>query len=184
MRAADDHRGADPAQSGRASSWSRTRAPRRPGLAFLLATIAAFGETGDYTWRDYWADLRANDVRSRPTGTTPTTATFSGGAGEGDRPLVVSYASSPVAEVYFADPQPEDAPTGRRSTAASARSSSRACSPARHEPGRWPGRSSTSCSAAGPGGHPAQHVRVPGQSGRRPLPDVFRRFAAQADRSG
>ena len=34
-----------------------------PGLAFLLATIATFGESGDYTWQDYWADLRANDVQ-------------------------------------------------------------------------------------------------------------------------
>ncbi|NIR40428.1 MAG: thiamine ABC transporter substrate-binding protein, partial [Actinobacteria bacterium] len=33
-----------------------------PGLAFLLATVATFGETGTYTWLDYWADLRANDV--------------------------------------------------------------------------------------------------------------------------
>src|SRR5690606_25169736 len=31
-----------------------------PGLAFLLATIAEFGETG---WQDYWADLVANDVK-------------------------------------------------------------------------------------------------------------------------
>ena len=33
-----------------------------PGLAFMLATIARFGETGAYTWLDYWRDLRANDV--------------------------------------------------------------------------------------------------------------------------
>ena len=33
-----------------------------PGLAFLLATIAAFPETDDYTWEDYWRDLVANDV--------------------------------------------------------------------------------------------------------------------------
>ena len=33
-----------------------------PGLAFLLATIAHFGEEGDYTWRDFWRDLRANEV--------------------------------------------------------------------------------------------------------------------------
>jgi len=37
---------------------------------------------------------------------------FSGGSGEGDRPLVVSYATSPVAEVVFASPQPAEAPTG------------------------------------------------------------------------
>ena len=30
-----------------------------PGLAFLLATIARYGDEGDTTWRDYWAALRA-----------------------------------------------------------------------------------------------------------------------------
>jgi thiamine transport system substrate-binding protein len=82
-----------------------------PGLAFLLATIARFGETGDHTWRDYWADLRANDVQVASSWDDAYYGSFSGGAGEGDRPLVVSYASSPVAEVYFADPQPQDATT-------------------------------------------------------------------------
>ncbi|MGD9030531.1 MAG: thiamine ABC transporter substrate-binding protein, partial [Anaerolineae bacterium] len=33
-----------------------------PGLAFMLATIGHFGETGDATWLDYWADLRDNDL--------------------------------------------------------------------------------------------------------------------------
>ena len=37
---------------------------------------------------------------------------FSGGSGEGDRPLVVSYASSPPAEVVYADPPVSEAPTG------------------------------------------------------------------------
>jgi thiamine transport system substrate-binding protein len=41
---------------------------------------------------------------------------FSGSAGgkkaKGDRPLVVSYASSPPAEVVYADPKPSTAPTG------------------------------------------------------------------------
>ncbi len=83
-----------------------------PGLAFVLATIGRFGETGDHTWRDYWAALRANDVQVASSWTDAYYTDFSGGSGEGDRPLVVSYASSPVAEVYYADPQPHDAPTG------------------------------------------------------------------------
>lgn len=33
-----------------------------PGLQFLLSTIAHFSEAGDYTWRDYWRDLKENDV--------------------------------------------------------------------------------------------------------------------------
>lgn len=82
-----------------------------PGLAFLLATIARYGETGDHTWRDYWAALRANDVQVASSWDDAYYGSFSGGAGGGDRPLVVSYASSPVAEVYYADPQPTAAPT-------------------------------------------------------------------------
>jgi thiamine transport system substrate-binding protein len=37
---------------------------------------------------------------------------FSGSAGQGDRPLVVSYASSPPAEVIFRMPRPRQPPTG------------------------------------------------------------------------
>lgn len=83
-----------------------------PGLAFLLATLVHFGEAGDYTWLDYWADLRANGVVVTAGWEDAYYGRFSGGSGEGDRPIVVSYATSPVAEVVFADPQPEEAPTG------------------------------------------------------------------------
>jgi thiamine transport system substrate-binding protein len=82
-----------------------------PGLAFLLATIARFGESGDYTWRQFWTDLRANDVAISDGWEDAYYTRFSGGAGEGDRPIVVSYASSPVVEVAFASPQPSAAPT-------------------------------------------------------------------------
>jgi thiamine transport system substrate-binding protein len=83
-----------------------------PGLAFMLATIARFGEEGNYTWRDYWADLRDNDVEIVSGWEEAYNGTFSGGSGQGDRPLVVSYATSPVAEVFYSDPQPSEAPTG------------------------------------------------------------------------
>jgi thiamine transport system substrate-binding protein len=83
-----------------------------PGLAFMLATIVRFGETGSYTWLDYWRDLRANDVSIVSGWEEAYESTFSGGSGTGDRPLVVSYATSPVAEVYHADPQPSESPTG------------------------------------------------------------------------
>jgi len=82
-----------------------------PGLAFMLATIARFGESGDYTWLDYWADLRDNDVAIVSGWEEAYESTFSGGSGQGDRPVVVSYATSPVAEVYYSDPQPAEAPT-------------------------------------------------------------------------
>jgi thiamine transport system substrate-binding protein len=83
-----------------------------PGLAFMLATIAKFGEIADYTWLDYWADLRDRDVLIVSGWEEAYYSAFSGGSGEGDRPLVVSYATSPAAEVFYADPQPAEAPTG------------------------------------------------------------------------
>jgi thiamine transport system substrate-binding protein len=83
-----------------------------PGLAFLLATIAEFGEDGDYTWRDYWADLRDNDVTVTAGWSEAYEVRFSGGYGAGDLPLVVSYASSPPAEVYYSEGQVSEAPTG------------------------------------------------------------------------
>jgi thiamine transport system substrate-binding protein len=82
-----------------------------PGLAFLAATVAAFGETGDYTYLDFWRDLRANDALVTEGWEDAYYGQFSGGSGEGDRPMVVSYATSPAAEVFFADPQPADSPT-------------------------------------------------------------------------
>jgi thiamine transport system substrate-binding protein len=80
-----------------------------PGLAFLLATIAEFGESGDYTWQDYWTDLRANGVVIAPDWGTAYYGRFSGSGG--DLPLVVSYSTSPDAEVAFADPPIDSATT-------------------------------------------------------------------------
>lgn len=83
-----------------------------PGLAFLLATIAAFGQQGDYTWKDYWGDLVANDLQIASGWEEAYYSDFSGGAGEGERPMVVSYASSPPAEVIFSEQPLDKAPTG------------------------------------------------------------------------
>ena len=83
-----------------------------PGLAFLLATIEHFGESGSYTYLDFWRDLRANEVLVADGWETAYYTHFSGSSGEGERPLVVSYATSPAAEVYFADPAPDASPTG------------------------------------------------------------------------
>jgi thiamine transport system substrate-binding protein len=81
-----------------------------PGLAFLLASIAAFGEEG---WQDWWRALRANGVLVVDGWERAYNREFSGGsASEGDRPLVVSYASSPPAEVVYADPPVDEPPTG------------------------------------------------------------------------
>ncbi len=67
-----------------------------PGLAFLLGTIAHFGEDG---WQDYWTSLKDNGVKVTAGWTDAYSVDFSGSSGKGDRPLVVSYASSPPAEV-------------------------------------------------------------------------------------
>ncbi|MGH8985205.1 MAG: thiamine ABC transporter substrate-binding protein [Acidimicrobiia bacterium] len=80
-----------------------------PGLAFLLATVAEFGEDG---WRDYWQELRDNDVEVVAGWEEAFNGEFSAGEGRGDRPLVVSYASSPPVAVYFSDPPPAESPIG------------------------------------------------------------------------
>jgi len=79
-----------------------------PGLAFLLASVAEFGVDG---WQAFWEDLAANDIAVQPGWSEAYYGDFTV-AGGGDRPLVVSYASSPPAEVIFADPPVEEAPTG------------------------------------------------------------------------
>ena len=81
-----------------------------PGLAFMLSTIEHFGEDSDYTWLDYWADLRANDVEIAADWGAAYYGSFSA-TGAGSRSVVVSYASSPPAEVLFADPPIEEATT-------------------------------------------------------------------------
>jgi thiamine transport system substrate-binding protein len=81
-----------------------------PGLAFLLASVQAFGEDG---WEEWWTALRDNGVEVVDGWEEAYYSSFSGGLGsEGDRPLVVSYASSPPAEVVFADPPVDEPPTG------------------------------------------------------------------------
>jgi thiamine transport system substrate-binding protein len=81
-----------------------------PGLVFLLATVAKYGSGG---WQQYWKDLRANGVKVTDDWTQAYTAEFSGSSGKGSYPLVVSYGSSPPAEVVGAtDPKPTEAPTG------------------------------------------------------------------------
>jgi len=84
-----------------------------PGLAFLLATVAGFSAEGDYSYLDFWTDLVKNDVLVADDWSNAYYGQFSGATGgDGTRPLVVSYASSPPAEVYFMETPPETAPTG------------------------------------------------------------------------
>jgi len=79
-----------------------------PGLAFLLATISRFGQDG---YLAYWQKLKANNVLVTNGWKEAYWGKFTA-ASEGDRPIVVSYASSPAAEVFYAETKPDKAPTG------------------------------------------------------------------------
>jgi thiamine transport system substrate-binding protein len=80
-----------------------------PGLAFLLATVSKYGPDG---WRAYWEKLRDNGIKVVDGWEQAYNTEFSGSAGKGDYPLVVSYATSPPAEVVGAEKQPQEPPTG------------------------------------------------------------------------
>ena len=80
-----------------------------PGLSFLLATIARFGEEG---WETFWRGLRSNGVLAVDGWEEAYTQEFSGASGSpGKRPIVVSYATSPAAEVIFASTPLDVSPT-------------------------------------------------------------------------
>lgn len=85
-----------------------------PGLAFLLGTVARFEAGGDGTsesWTDYWTALRENDVLVVNGWSEAYYTEFTGGGGGGDRPLVVSYSTSPPAEIIYAEGTPPDRPS-------------------------------------------------------------------------
>jgi thiamine transport system substrate-binding protein len=77
------------------------------GLAFLLATRAHFGDG----YLDYWQSLGNNGVVVVDGWETAYYTNFSGSSGRGAQPLVVSYGTSPAAEVIFAETPLDDAPT-------------------------------------------------------------------------
>jgi thiamine transport system substrate-binding protein len=79
-----------------------------PGLAFLLTTIARYGENG---YLDYWRELKANEVVVVNDWSTAYYTNFSGSSGKGMQPFVISYNTSPAAEVYFAEKPPVEPPT-------------------------------------------------------------------------
>jgi thiamine transport system substrate-binding protein len=77
------------------------------GLAFLLATVAHYGDG----FTDYWQKLKDNGVVVVDGWETAYYTNFSGSSGKGPQPLVVSYGTSPAAEVIYAEKKPQDAPT-------------------------------------------------------------------------
>ena len=77
------------------------------GLAFLLATVAHYGDS----FTEYWQALKDNGVVVVDGWETAYYTNFSASSGGGPQPMVVSYGTSPAAEVIFADPPVTDAPT-------------------------------------------------------------------------
>ena len=75
-----------------------------PGLAFLVGTVARYGDDG---WEDYWQRLLDNGTKLTAGWEDAYLVDFSAGGGGGDRPIVLSYASSPP----FTVPEGEDEPT-------------------------------------------------------------------------
>lgn len=79
-----------------------------PGLAFLLATIVEYGPDN---YLEYWQGLKENGLVVVNDWSTAYYTNFSASSGKGAQPMVVSYASSPAAEVIYAETQLADAPT-------------------------------------------------------------------------
>jgi len=79
-----------------------------PGLAFMLATIAEFGEEG---WLNWWQAMKDNGVVITSDWETAYYTNFSGSSGRGAQPMVVSYASSPAAELIYAETELSESPT-------------------------------------------------------------------------
>src|SRR5699024_825428 len=77
-----------------------------PGLAFMMATVAAFGQDG---WLDYWKKLSDNGLKIEPSWSDAYSVDFSGSTGNGNRPIVLSYSTSPAFEVTE---EHSEAPTG------------------------------------------------------------------------
>ncbi|WP_024303727.1 thiamine ABC transporter substrate binding subunit [Pseudogulbenkiania sp. MAI-1] len=78
-----------------------------PGLAFLLATIKGMGEEQAFAW---WGRLRDNGVKVAKGWSEAYYTDFSKNGGS--RPIVVSYATSPAAEVFYSKEKLTEAPTG------------------------------------------------------------------------
>lgn len=78
-----------------------------PGLGFLMANIADMGEEAAFQW---WGDMRRNGVKITKGWSDAYYTEFTHNGGS--RPLVVSYATSPAAEVHFGKGKYSTPPTG------------------------------------------------------------------------
>ncbi len=76
------------------------------GYAFMLATIAGLGEEAAFDW---WARMRANGLKVAKGWSEAYYTEFTRNGGS--RPIVVSYASSPAAEVFYSKEKISEPPT-------------------------------------------------------------------------
>lgn len=77
------------------------------GLGFLFANIQGMGEQKAFAW---WAKMRANGVKITKDWSEAYYTEFS--HNKGSRPLVVGYATSPMAEVFYGKGKYSTPPTG------------------------------------------------------------------------
>jgi thiamine transport system substrate-binding protein len=70
-----------------------------PGFAFLLATIAQYGDSPSSGWQDYWKKLMANGTKLTSGWDDAFDVDYTAGGGNGDRPIVLSYNSDPVSSI-------------------------------------------------------------------------------------
>lgn len=76
------------------------------GQAFMLATIAGLGEAAAFDW---WKQMRANGLKVVKGWSEAYYTEFSRNGGT--RPIVVSYATSPAAEVFYSEKKIDTSPT-------------------------------------------------------------------------
>jgi len=76
------------------------------GYAFLLATISNMGEDNAFAW---WAQLRSNGLKVVKGWSEAYYTDFA--RNKGAYPLVVSYATSPAAEVFYSKDKLTESPT-------------------------------------------------------------------------
>ena len=150
-----------------------------PGLAFMLGTIDQFGEDG---WLDYWKQLQGERRRDRSTaGRTPTTPSSPAARARAPSRIVVSYASSPPAEVVFAETPLTDAPTAVIESTCFRQIEFAGVLAGTAARRRGEGVHRLHAEHHVPGRHAAQHVRVPGElegDGARRVREVLGRARA------
>ena len=150
--------------------------PRVPSRRPSTRSVRTAGST-------YWTGLEENDTLVAPGWTEAYYGEFSGGAGEGDRPLVVSYASSPPAEVIFSETPLDEAPTGVITDGCYRQVEFAGILAGTDNPGPAGQLIDFMLSTAVSGDDPADLVRLPGQR-RGDTASGVRRAHRDTDRSG